>query len=328
MTAPVLITSAVKLPSTSAVLIGADRARRRALAEALRRLSVRIKAELDQIPALDTVAALTDQDCDAVVIDLEGDREAAFSLVEQLSRRNAALTAIVYSRSDDPALLVECMRAGARELIREPFTEEALTNAMVRTTARRVAVTRRQADGKTFIFWSVKGGAGASTLAATFAVALAEESGQRVALVDLNLELGDLAVLLNLQPRFSVADALENPDRLDLDFLTGLMVLHPSGVALLAAPDRYDNRGTRVQPAAVRSIVHLLREQFPFVVVDAATNGTLPPGGRLSRVPGRHSVASPCATSVRSRRGARDAPGSCSRGAQSLRCPAGRNRSR
>jgi pilus assembly protein CpaE len=181
----------------------------------------------------------------------------------------------VYSRSDDPNLLVECMRAGARDLIREPLSEDALTE-IVRAVARRGVASRRHADGKTFLFWSAKGGAGASTLAATFAVALAEESGQRVALVDLSSELGDLAVLLNLQPRFSIADALENPDRLDRDFLTGLMVQHVSGVSLLAAPDRYEDRGIQYQPAAIRSMVHLLQEQFPFVVIDAATNGGLP----------------------------------------------------
>src|SRR5260370_42281649 len=147
MTATLLSASAVRLPSTSAVLIGADRARRRALAEALRRLSVRIKAELDRFPSLDAVCALTEQDCDAVVIDLEEDRQAALGLGEQLCRRNAALTAIVYSRSDDPHLLVECMRAGARDLIREPLSEDAPPE-VVRPVAPRGVASRRPAHGK------------------------------------------------------------------------------------------------------------------------------------------------------------------------------------
>ncbi|MEO8029132.1 MAG: hypothetical protein ABI823_21810, partial [Bryobacteraceae bacterium] len=276
-TATLLTSSEVRLPPTSIVLIGADRTRRRALAEALGRLSVRIKAELHYYPAIEEASKLTEQDCDAIVIDLEEDPQTALRLVEDLSRSNPAVTAMVYSRSEDPELLVECMRAGARELIQEPLTREALMSAVVRTIARRGNAARHKTGGKSFLFWSVKGGAGASTLAANFAVALASESGQRVALVDMNVELGDLAILLDLKPRFSVVDALESPSRMDWDFLSGLMVDHPSGVSLLAAPDSYDQRDSCHQPSSVRAMVHLLQEQFPFVVLDVATNRGMPP---------------------------------------------------
>jgi len=267
----------LRLQSISVVLIGLDRERRRALAEAFGPLSVRIKAELGRYPDRAQVTALTDGDCDAIVIDLDGDAQAALSLVEELCSRNSALTAMVYSRKEDPELLLQCMQAGAREFIQEPISQQAITGAVVRTAARRETPDRRRLGAKTLLFWSVKGGAGASTLAANFASALAHESGAPVALVDLDFELGDLSVLLNLSPPFSVVDALQSPDRLDWDFLSGLMVKHASGVHLLAAPDRYEGRDFRSEPAAILKVLRLLQEQFAYVVVDTGGNRSLPP---------------------------------------------------
>jgi pilus assembly protein CpaE len=93
----------------------------------------------------------------------------------------------------------------------------------------------------------------------------------------LNLELGDLAVLLDLRPRFSVMDAISNADRLDWDFLSGLMVEHSSGVSLLAAPDSFGPRREATKYVdAILQVLRLLSGQFPYVVFDAATNQNLP----------------------------------------------------
>ncbi|MEP6961028.1 MAG: hypothetical protein ABI995_03060 [Acidobacteriota bacterium] len=260
------------MPTSAVVLIGPDHRRRQALVHALGQLSVRINAELNAYPSLAEAIALTDKDCDAVLIDLESDTEVALALVEDLSGRNAALTAMVYTRLEDPNLLVRSMQAGARALLQEPISLEALTGAVVRASARRNAGERRKTGGKTLVFCSVKGGAGASTIAANFAVSLAAQSGQKVALVDLNFELGDLAVLLNVSPKFSVVDAIESAARMDWDFLSGLMVSHKSGVSLLAAPDDFAQREFCYQPPVIRQMIRLLEGQFAYVVVDTAAN--------------------------------------------------------
>jgi len=273
----VLSTTEIRIPSTSAVLIGADRRRRRDLADALGRLSVRIRAEIGHYPSTEEAAALASGDCDVVMIDLDEDPQRALTVVEDLSRTSAAVTVMVYSRSEDPELVMQCMRAGARELIQEPISGDALASAIVRTASRRATADRKRIGGKSFLFWSVKGGAGASTLAAAFALSIAKESGQKVALVDLNLELGDLAVLLDLKPRFSIADALDSADRMDWDFLSSLMVDHDAGVSLLAAPEHFQHRDSAAHSAAICTMIHLLQEQFAYIVVDAPTGRGLAP---------------------------------------------------
>ena len=73
------------------------------------------------------------------------------------------------------------------------------------------------------VFWGAKGGSGVTTLATNFAIALRMETAAEVALVDLNPDLGDVAVFLGVTPRFTVADALQNSKRLDHDFVATLM---------------------------------------------------------------------------------------------------------
>ena len=76
-----------------------------------------------------------------------------------------------------------------------------------------------------------------TTIASSFALSLARESGKRVVLIDLALPLGDAALQLGLKGQYSTADALLNFSRVDSNFLSTLLVKHDSGLQVLAAPD-------------------------------------------------------------------------------------------
>src|SRR6185369_15771660 len=138
-----------------------------------------------------------------------------------------------------------------------------------RASARRLEVERqKKTTGKVLVFRGAKGGAGATTLDSNFAITLKKESGQDVVLLDLNLELGDSAVVLGLRPSFSVNDALKSPDRLDQDFVSSLLAEHESGLYILGAPDQYGER-PEIQNGALGKLMYILRDRFPYVVVDA-----------------------------------------------------------
>lgn len=253
----------------SVILIGPAEGRRRALAEAFRGQQLRVTADLGSYPSLNHLMALMEAGCDVVVVDLDSDPEVALSLVENICGRDSLMTVMVYSRKQDPELLVKCMRAGAREFLSEPVSGEVLMEAVVRASARRFELDRQKKGlGKILVFWGAKGGTGVTTLASNFAIALKKESDQEVGLVDLNLHLGDVGVVLGLTPRFTVSDALRNPGRLDRDFLTTLLAAHSSGVSLLAAPDQYSSLPL-VQNGNLTKLLEILREQFPYVVADA-----------------------------------------------------------
>ena len=147
-----------------------------------------------------------------------------------------------------------------------PPTE--LRDALVRAAARRPERTSKKTRGKLMVFWGAKGGSGVTTLATNFAIALRMETGAEVALVDLNPDLGDVAVFLGVTPRFTVADALQNSKRLDNDFVTTLMTSHTSGISILAAPDTY-NPSVQSESRTVGKLMDVVCNQYPYVVIDA-----------------------------------------------------------
>src|SRR6185312_9467719 len=142
---------------------------------------------------------------------------------------------MVYSARADSELLVRCMRAGVREFLTEPVLPSTVGEALVRASVRRDEVRRhkKKATGKLLVFVGAKGGSGATTVASNFAVALAKQSGGKVALLDLDLQLGDAALTLGVVTKFTALDALENMNRLDSDVLSVLMAKHESGLAVL-----------------------------------------------------------------------------------------------
>lgn len=160
------------------------------------------------------------------------------------------------------------MRAGAREYLVAPVEPSVLGEALLRASARRAENGAKKTKGKTIIFRGAKGGSGVTTLATNFAIALRQESQEKVALLDLNPQLGDVAVLLGVSPTFTISEAFANPTRLDHEFVSTLFVEHRSGVSLLAAPDSY-GAGAPVEARTVGKLVDLVRSKYPYVVIDA-----------------------------------------------------------
>ena len=162
---------------------------------------------------------------------------------------------------------MRCMRAGAREFLTVPFDHEVMAEALVRAAARRpVTQNEKKAAGKLLAFMGAKGGAGATTLACNFAVALAQEPEQKTLLIDLDLPLGDAALNLGIVAEFSTIDALQAADRLDARFLSQLLVKHSSGVWVLAAPGRFVQY--QASNEAIDRLMDVARQEFDNVVVD------------------------------------------------------------
>ena len=115
--------------------------------------------------------------------------------------------------------------------------------------------------------FSKTGGVGVTTLAVNLGVALAQSGSKRAALVDLNLQHGDAASLLNLEPRYSIVDACETDDQVDGDKLQSCMAPHPSGLSILAEPP-HPAASEEVSAQQTQSVLQQLMTVYPYVIVD------------------------------------------------------------
>jgi pilus assembly protein CpaE len=260
--------SANAKPLTAAVLSATEKVRR-ALTAALEGAQAEVIREAP-LPGLEDLAGLLEDRCDVLIVDIDDQPEPGLRVVEAACALDPAMTVMVYGTQTDSKLLVRCMRAGAREFLNEPLSSVSVAEALVRAAARREEVkTLQKTRGKILVFVGAKGGSGVTTVAANVAVALARESGQSVALVDLNLHLGDAALTLGLASEFSTLDALQNERRLDSELVSKLFVRHSSGLKVLPAPSGL----TSFQPAAsgILKLIQILRGDFAWVVVDAGS---------------------------------------------------------
>jgi len=220
-------------------------------------------------PALSEVEMVIGHSYDVVLVDLDSDLEYALKLVHTISSQDLAV-AMVYSAKAEPDLLVRCLRAGARELLRLPFScgemAEALFRASTLLSSDRPV---QKAAGKLLVFLGAKGGSGVTTLACNFAVSLAKGHKKKTILIDLNLPLGDAAISLGIKAEHTIVSAFQNVSRLDPLFLSSLLVRHDSGLYVLAAPSEL--APTFVSVEAIDKLLEVARQDFDYVVVDAGS---------------------------------------------------------
>jgi pilus assembly protein CpaE len=171
---------------------------------------------------------------DVVVLDVRASAALPPTL-SSLRRQHPGTGVVIVARRMDPALMLEAMRAGVSEWLADPITAQDLAHAVARVTSSRPL----SVNGQIFAFVGAKGGVGTTTTAINVAAALAQVvPDEQTLLMDMHLSYGDAAVYLGAEPRFSVADAMENTHRLDESFFESLVVQTKSGVHLLASAER------------------------------------------------------------------------------------------
>ncbi len=193
----------------------------------------------------------------------------AFAAAHRLTR--PSLGVVLLRDHVDVAVLAEAIRSGIREVITADHAEELRA-----ACARSLSVSRHlsggpggsaSTEGRLVTVFAGKGGCGKSTMATNLAVALSEGGRQRVCLVDLDLSFGDIAIMLQLVPKRSLADAVPMAGRLDETGIRWLVTPYTNGIDTLLAP-AHPAEGDRVGRELVSEILKITRRMYDYVVVD------------------------------------------------------------
>jgi pilus assembly protein CpaE len=179
------------------------------------------------------------------------------------------------------AVLQQALRSGVDDVVAVSAEDAELLDAIARASARVVARGSSNAPssaataatpGRVVSVFCTKGGTGKSVVAINLAVALAKRTIQPVVLVDADLQFGDVALMLQLQPTHTIAEAVQAGDRLDGTLLENLLLRHPpSGLLVLAAPIE-PSSADQIGRADLTRILEILRERCAYVVVDTSAN--------------------------------------------------------
>lgn len=207
-----------------------------------------------------------------------------------LAARSRRVAVIIISEAVDTTLMRRAMRAGVVDVVAANDEEDEFKRALAHAwetagEADLLVATSEQVCAplaRVITVFGTKGGVGKSVLATNLGVALATTTGKRVAVVDLDLEFGDVAIMLGMKPERTIHDAIDAIDRLDHEMLAGLMQRHSSGLEALLAPVRPED-AEGISTAAVERVFDLVSRAYDYVVVDTCPAFTEPVLAALDR---------------------------------------------
>lgn len=200
-------------------------------------------------------------------------------VIQQIMARNPHATVVVIASAATLEYVRQAMLAGARGFVMRPISGEVLAQTLwqafeVERHRRDLLARASPADGRlsepgqVVAVTSLKGGVGNTFLAVNLAIALQRQSKRPVALVE-GPPGGDMAVLLNLRPTYTLSDLMPQLANLDAELLTGALAAHQSGLKVL--PYRLPAlAASPASPEALATVVRHLQGIFGFVVLDAA----------------------------------------------------------
>jgi pilus assembly protein CpaE len=245
------------------------------LANALSGLTDRVVRAADPDEGMAAVAA-EGQDVLAAIFGPSLSDRDALALAGALQQGTPDVSVLLIRRQESGELIRQALRVGVKDVLSSVSDENAIRGAAAR--AIEIARTLRgrlgggaptdgagRPPGRVVTVFSSKGGCGKTFLSTNLAVALGR-NGAEVALVDLDLHFGDVAIMLHLFPSHTIYDATQSPE---LDALTvkSFLTHHDSGIWTLVAPTEPTVADT-ISPSTITNILKLLRSAFDYVVID------------------------------------------------------------
>jgi len=238
----------------------------------------------------EAIQASQDLQPDVVLMDINMPDMDGISATEAIRAKQPAVQVVILSVQGDQNYMRRAMLAGARDFLTKPPMGDELISAIRRAGAMAQTEKSKSAQiavapisgnmgtvagygvpkGKIVTIYSPKGGTGCTTLAVNLALTLNNED-TRVALVDGNLQFGDVAVFINEQGKNTIIDLAPRAEELDPEIVEEVMLKHAtSGLHVLAAPSRPEY-AERVSSGQFTKVLEYLRQMYAYVIVDTAS---------------------------------------------------------
>jgi pilus assembly protein CpaE len=205
---------------------------------------------------------------DVLLLELPKDPTNALGWTEKIKLELPDTSIFVSSSVKTPELIISAMRAGAQEFLSRPIDPDELKKAI-----EKVLITKKQLKaqtptrGRIISVFSKKGGLGVTTLAVNLGVALSQLAEKRAALIDLDLQLGDITSFLNLSPQYNIIDVCDKNGGVDEVKLQSCLTRHESGLFVLSEP-KNPVESENVSSSQINQILTILRSMFSYVIID------------------------------------------------------------
>lgn len=203
------------------------------------------------------------------LISLDADPQRGLTLVAEISREAPQCHVLVVSRSQEGSLILQAMRNGAKEFLSSPLNLDDFLGALDRIRSVSTGKDGKSRGTNVITIVGASGGVGCTSLAVNLGCALAANKSNSVAVIDLDLSLGDADVWLDIIPDYTIQDVAENVSRLDFSMLKRSLTQHASGAFLLPRPVHMESVPP-LTPDELQRVIALLKATFTHLIIDVS----------------------------------------------------------
>lgn len=207
-----------------------------------------------------------------VIVDITKKTNISLDIIAKLTNIVKNIKIIVLSYDMESNIVIRALRAGAREFLIKPLIEKDFILAVEKMRDLVLGNINDTTRCKVITTFSNKGGIGKTSLAVNLAMEIANMTKEKVALVDLNMQMGDITTFLNLDPSFDTSYVINNLDRIDETFLlTTLEQYNKTSLYVLADPPDIE-QAEIITSEDITTLINVLRNVFSYIVIDTTSS--------------------------------------------------------
>jgi len=218
---------------------------------------------------------------DVILMDINMPEMNGLEATEYISNHYPRVVVIIMSVQAEMDYLKKAMVSGAKEYIVKPFTIDVLNETIINTFdkvkdrvgqshAPEVSINLEE-QSRVFAFFSSKGGVGKSVIATNLAMTLSKMTKDKVALLDFDLQFGDIGMILNQKPKITITELADENMSGDVDGIRNYLIPVTDNLDMLMAPKKPEY-AEYISEKHIKEIVATLRKMYKYIIVDTATN--------------------------------------------------------
>ena len=215
---------------------------------------------------------ITESRPNLIIVDISQKTQMALDIIVKISNTLKNSKIIVLSYDMNSETVIKALRAGAREFLVKPLIENDFILAVEKLKDLILGNINDTTKCKVITTFSNKGGIGKTAIATNLAVEIANMTKERVALVDLNMQMGDVTTFLDLNPSFDTAYVINNLERIDEGFsLSTLEKYNNSSLYVLADPPDLEQAEV-ITSENITTLINVLRNVFSYIIIDTTAS--------------------------------------------------------
>lgn len=205
-----------------------------------------------------------------VIIDISQKSELSLDVINKISVNHKTCKIIVTSSNYSTDTIIKAMRAGAREFWPKPLIKDDIFKSLNKIKDTVGGSGSDNNKCRVITTFSNKGGIGKTAIATNLALELANMTKEKVALIDLNLQLGDITTFLDINPSFDISYVVQNLSRIDETFLLSTLEKYKDSNLYVLADPPYLEQAEDISAEQISALFDVLKKAFSYIVVDAS----------------------------------------------------------